>query len=293
MVNKSKKKRAEKLPQKTAWPWQMVQLCLLAAFITVIYRNELSVLSLIRNSEQSFGSVSLIHTMLSSLPNYYVPGQNWLLVWPFFLVFLSLLFLKSWRWRWYFLGCTGFLTSLLLLADLVYYDFFSSLITVSSLKGVHQLWDVRSSITASFPVRNALLMCGPFILFAVAGEILQRYAAVHFYQRKSSFLFEKTLAVLFFFLALNCYNIAFFFEKHNVEWTLDERNQRTLIVHDLDEKNPRHSGRQQFSPPYDSSATYWAVSFGVINFHLKNLVSELLAPSDSCAEIAAHLLAAP
>jgi len=279
MVNRFKKKRAKQFPQKTAWPWRVAQLCLLAAFITVIYWNELSVLSTIRTGEQSFGSVDLIHTILSGLPNYYVPGQNWLLVWPFLLVSLALLLLKSWRRRWYFLGCAGFLTSLLLLADLVYYGFFSTLITVSSLKGVHQLWDVRSSITASFPVRNALLMCGPFVLFAVAGEILQRYAAVHFYQRKSSFFFEKTLAVLFFLLALNCYNIAFFFEKHNVEWTLDENNQRTLIVHDLDEKNSRRSGRQQFSPPYDSSATYWAVSFGVINFHLKNLVSELLAPS--------------
>ena len=265
--------------KKTTWPWQVVQFCLLAAFVTIIYRNELAVLSLIQNSEQSFGSVPLIHKILSSLPSYAVPGQNWLLAWPFFFISLSLLLLKSWRLRWYFLGCTGFLTSLLLLADMVYYDFFSALITVSSLKGIHQLWDVRSSITASFPVRNALLMCGPFILFAVAGEILQRYAAVHFYRNKSTFFAEKILAVLFFLLALNCYNIAFFFEKHNVEWTLDAHNQRTLIVHDLEEKNPQYSGRQQFSPPYDSSATYWAVSFGVINFHLKNLVSELLSPS--------------
>ncbi len=279
MMNNSAKKHPKGSLETNVWSWQAIQVCLLTAFIAIIYRNELFVLTTIRDSEQSFGSVPLIHSLLSSLPTYYVPGQNWLLVWPFFLVSLSLLLLKSWRWRWYFLGCTGFLTSLLLLADLVYYGFFSSLITVSSLKGIHQLWDVRSSITASFPVQNVLLMCGPFLLFAVAGKILQRYAAVHFYQKKSSFLFEKTLAAFFFLLALNAYNIAFFFEKHNVEWTLDVNNQRTLIVHDLNEKNSHRSGRQQFSPPYDSSATYWAVSFGLINFHLKNLVTELLAPS--------------
>ncbi len=287
MTNNSSEKK-QKTALRRTWLWQIVQFGLLAAFIALIYRNELSILSMIRSSEQSFGSVPLIHNILSSLPSYYILGQNWLLVWPFFLVSLSLLLLKSWRLRWYFLGCTGFFTSLLLLADLIYYNFFSALITVSSFKGIHQLWDVRSSIIASFPTQNAMLMCGPFVLFVLAGEILQRYVAVYFYQKKSSFIFDKTLAVIFFFLALNSYNIAFFFEKHNVEWTLDKNNQRAIIVHDLDEKNPQHSGRQQFSPPYDSSATYWAVSFGIINFHLKNLVTELLAPSGTVRLTAAQ-----
>ncbi|MCI5157373.1 MAG: hypothetical protein D3906_02850 [Candidatus Electrothrix sp. AUS1_2] len=265
------------LLKKNIWLWQITQFVLILLFTFLLYRIELRVTNTILTSEQSFGFVPLFHSYLLQQPTYGVPGQNWLLMWPFFIVSLSLLLLK--QWRWYFLGLVGILSALLLFADVVYFSFFSTPLTVSSLRAAPQLWEVRDSVMAALHGKELLLFCGPFFLFFAWGVLVHRYAGPNYYRNKVVFALDKGLAIVFFLLALNCYKIAFFFELHYVEMFSDERGVYSIVIHESGNRI-QDSGQQPFVLPFDSSPSSWAVFFGVINFHLKDIITELSFSND-------------
>jgi hypothetical protein len=249
--------------------WKLSELILILVFILSLYSFESQLTQYIIQNEYRFGYIKDLHAILFGLKNNFLPCKIWLLMWPCLLVSISLIIFK--RWRWYFIGLMGASTTIFLAADKLNYIALSSLITISSFRVVGQLWDVKNSIKQLLMVED-ILKISFFMLFFIWGAILNRYLNSDLQKNPTAFFIDKVLGILFFILFLNSYNSAFYIEKRNIEWIVDDDNNRKIVIHssneDYDDQNLKD--KQHFSPPFKSSNLDYAVSFGIINFHLKN-----------------------
>jgi phosphoglycerol transferase MdoB-like AlkP superfamily enzyme len=155
------------------------------------------------------------------------------------------------------------LASILFVADKIYYLYFSSLITVQSFSAAGQIWDVRSAINESISLMDLfLIIC--FIIFVFFGILFNKKIVMGLPEGKFAFTIEKTMGILFCLLAIYTYNIAFYIPKRYVSIGSDNimRVSKTKI-HD---NNPMH-----YVPNYLASNIFYANTFGLMNFHIKNL----------------------
>jgi hypothetical protein len=249
--------------------WKSLELLLLLVFIFSLYVFENQVIHYLIKNEYRFGYIKDLHAILLGLKYNFIPCKIWLLMWPCLIVSISLIIFK--RWRWYFLGLMGAATTILLTADKLNYTALSSLITMSSFRVVNQLWDIKTSIRELLTIED-ILKIGFFILFFAWGAIFSKYFDSDLQKNPSAFCIDKVLGILFFVMFLNSYNSAFYIEKRNIEWIVDDDNNRKIIIHSLSEEYDANQwkDKQHFSPPFKSSNLDYAVSFGIINFHLKN-----------------------
>ena len=192
------------------------------------------------------------------------------MAWPCFLVAISLIVFK--KWRWYFIGIAWLVTSLLLIADKLFFIAFSSLITTSSFKIANQAWDIKSSIFKMLTILDLIIVLF-FLVFWFIGFLVNQHLDSGLEKNPKAFFIDKAFGILFFLVALSSFNTAFYLDNHQVEWVLDDNNQKKIIAHSsqAELENSRWRDKQHFRPPFQSSILDYAVSFGIFNFHIKNI----------------------
>ena len=265
LAGMKEKEDRKKLTSSPAW-WQAIQFVLLCIFVLQLYAQEGHVLQTIAEEALSTDTEQTARQLEQMQPAF-LPGQFWRLVWPLFCVSIGLLFFS--RWRWYFFGLVGLVSSLFLIADEVYYSFFSSIISHHSFQASHQLWTVRESVTAALPWFD-LLQAALFLGFVVYGVIQNRTITKKF-QGHSSMLFpDKGLALVALLLALYA---AFLGYRIPLSHYRDAQNGGA--------DNTAAASIEHFVPNFMSSNKDFARSFGVFNFHLKDFAEALFhSPSE-------------
>ena len=237
---------------------QGVQLLLLVAFLWTLHRQEMTVIGAISPEPRPQLETFFI-AYLDSLFFSFLPDQLWRQFWPFALISFAFLFLK--RARWYFLAVTGFLTSVLLISDQIFFGFFSTLISVSNLSVLHQLWDVKSSVF-SFWEHQYWIYLLVFSALGGWGYLVGRkgWTKIGFKQ----IVFEKSLAAVLGLAALYAGFIAFYIPTSDLRISPGGQIIR------------RDQSPVSFSPLYRTSNISSAATFGVSNYHIKDLTQNLI-----------------
>jgi lipoteichoic acid synthase len=238
--------------------WECFQFFLFLIYLLLFYIHEMNAAHFLG---QDNPQVVSIHLFLNSLQLAFLPDFFFFLFLPIILISISLIVFK--KGRWVFLALCGMLISILLVADNKYYLYFSTLITTQSFSAAGQIWDVRSAIFESITFSDLLsVVC--FIIFVFFGILINRKITMGLPEGKIAFTIEKIMGILFFLLAIYTYNIAFYIPKRYVMIGTDNvmRVSKTKI-HD---KNTMH-----YIPNYQASNYFYASTFGLMNFHIKNL----------------------
>jgi lipoteichoic acid synthase len=190
-------------------------------------------------------------------PGTYPPSLLWQLLWPIGLIATSLLF-PPWM-RWIFLGITGCASILVLAADSAYFAFFGTVTSMFMYTSLHQLVDVRDSVSNLISLQRLL----PAILFLPlfglgVWNVLRRKPA------KQETLLPRgdwsnnprawTALLLVTNLTMGCiaWNIPIYEKTH-------------------------HLGRENWIKPSEHwNSTYsrssYASTFGVFNYHVMDLI---------------------
>lgn len=247
------------LTASRAWMLWGAEALLSLLFLWLLYRQEAAVLQRLAGQEPLPLAMG-IHQFLQGLQVSWIPGQLWLLTWPLLCLALAMILMN--RLRWYFLTLVGLCSSLLLTADEVYHQFFSSVLSLNSLLILNQMWDVRGSISHSLPYAR-LAYAAIFLLLACFGRLRNRYQETNLSKTPGRYAADKLLGVLFFLLALYAAFIAFYIPSRYVVFDLNG----DLTIYDY----PPKKG-DSYVPLYETSHKDFAVIFGLYNFHLKNVV---------------------
>src|SRR6056297_131090 len=203
--------------------WKGMEIAFLFLFIFGMYYLEIELIKYIFYHENKFGYLSTVYAFLSDLETNFLPFKMWFLAWPYFIVAISLIVFK--KWRWYFIGIAWLMTSTLLVADKLFYIGFSSLITTSTFKIANQVWDIKSSIFSMLTLFD-LIMVLFFLVFWFIGFLVNRHLDSGLEKSPIAFFVDKALGILFFLVALSSFNTAFYLDNHQVEWVLDNNNQK-------------------------------------------------------------------
>ena len=246
-----------------ALKWQTVQICFIFLFLLILYFQENRIIeAIIKPGMQWRG----IRTFLNAMQFPVLPDAFFLLVLPLIIVSISLLLFK--KWRFYFLAISGALLAALLSADRIYYAFFTSIIKVQSFSAAGQLGDVRSAIFEAIQLTD-LAYISSFGIFIVFGRYYNKKVSMGLSRNKSAFLMDKTLSIVFFLLSVYCYNIAFYIPQRYVLMDTTDNLQ-------VSETKIKSASPTTFIPMFKSSDVDFAATFGVVNFHMKNLVDNFI-----------------
>jgi len=243
--------------------WQAVQICFLSLFLIILYLQENRIIETINKTNAQWRG---IRSFLNGMQAPILPDAFFILVLPLLLVSVSLLLFK--RWRFYFLAISGALLAVLLSADRIYYSFFTSIITVQSFSAAGQIGDVKTAIFESIQSVD-LIYIFSFIIFILFGRYYNNKISMSLSENKSVFLVDKTLSVLFFLLAVYCYNIAFFIPQRYVKFGTDGIMQ-------ISETKSKISSPTNFIPMFKSSDVDYAATFGLVNFHVKDFFNNII-----------------
>ena len=233
----------------------------MVVFVALVYQQESWLIGIL--AQEPSGIQKAIEEFLLAKQLMLLPGKAWLLAWPLGLAALAYLIFN--RGRWYFLALAGWFSFLILLADRLYYHYFSSVITTSTMKAIHQTWDIRSSLWAVLPV-SELLLSLVFALFGLFGFLQNRWVRISLKESPNFFLTEKTLGLFLVILSAHSAYLAYYIPNRHVSFDF----QRNLTIHD-----EKPEGAVGLVPKYQSSHRDFAVTFGVFNFHLYDLISSL------------------
>ncbi len=244
-----------------AWGWRCVFIGLYLLLVFSLYHQEGRLLAKI-TAETDTRLLDAVQNFLMTRTWPFLPGHAWRLVVPFSVIGLGLLL--PFRWRWPFFGGCGALLTLLLLADRVYFDFFSAIISLDSFKAAHQLWDVRTSLRAVFAFSDVLLLL-LYVLIGSTGWLAAKFKVPHLSSRFAPWL-DRSMAVLFFVLAYHCGKVAFFFPS--------------IQEHAEAKAHTEQPGQAEvaFVLSFFSSQRDFATFFGLFNFHLHDVWNAIKAP---------------
>ena len=242
--------------------WEMIQFLFFFCFLSFIYFCELSVVNYI--GETNF-RIRVIQNFLNELQFFALPDFFFFLFFPLMLISISLIVFKNWRW--YFLALSGLMISMLLIADKIYYSYFTSVITTESFSIAGQAWDVKSAIIKSITINDIfnIFIFGIFILFGIVYNKKMRMGLA---ESKITFAADKIAGILFCLLAIYCYNIAFYLPKRYVIIGSDH-------IMRISEEKIEYDGVMNYIPTYDASYKNFAQTFGIINFHVKNFTNTI------------------
>ena len=190
---------------------------------------------------------------LPVLPTYF-----WQCCWTLFLLACGFLFFT--RKRWVFLSAMGAATALVLMADRIYYHFFSSVISVSALGAAHQLWDVKHSVWGALDPLWVLAILA-FSAFAGFGWLINRRTDLTM-ANLTQYTADKVTGLVLAALAFYAFHVAYYIPGRE----LVQRADGSLTIYD---RKPANLG-VRFTVPYQSSYRRFATTFGIYNFHLYN-----------------------
>ena len=131
---------------------QTVQLFLVFLFVVLLYEQEKIVLREITSNYAPW-LIDQLKENLLSVKKIYQPAEFWRFLWPFLCV--SVFMLLPQKIRWYFLGITGIISSVYLVANRIYDAFFTSVISLYSFKALPFVWSVKGSVAASLTIKES------------------------------------------------------------------------------------------------------------------------------------------
>ncbi len=231
-------------------------------FWQILFSMEVSLLGTIFENEDKFQNS--IHQFLSGLQYPFLPQYFFISFFPLFILSVSFILFK--KWRWYFISLFGILLSSLIIADKIYYSFFSSFISVNSLASIGNVWGVKSSILEAIKPNDYIIIL-VFFAFAIFGVIYNKNISSSLSDNPSIFISDKILGIVIFLLAIYCYNIAFYIPKRYVEFSKFDSHYVLQVS-----TKPIKSESQPFIPLFNTSNKHFAVAFGLINFHIQNII---------------------
>ena len=260
-------------PAHKAVLWGLLQLLVLALFIGLVYKNETDLLAHIRFLGNTGWAGSIANFFARQQWWLFGDIKSWLLGIPLMTAVIGFVVFK--RWRWFYFMVVGIALSLLIIADRVYFDCFHSLIPAARISAATTLWDVRASVFHLLkPADLAAIL--PFLLLGAFGVIVNRNVNFQFQHNKAGFWFDKGIGILLFFVAMQCFSLAYYFEKHPIKIRLSEGKIVAQFV--TAQKTPKTSGaRFNFSAPHENSSVDYAICFGALNFHARDFASFLMA----------------
>ena len=238
--------------------WEIIQVLFCMLFLALFYLQEMAATRFIG---QNYTQVQIIHNFLNSLQFLLLPDFFFFLFVPLILISFGYIIFK--KWRWFFLSFSGALISVLYVADRIYCSFFSSLITIRSLSAAGQVWAVKSAILASIMPKDVLFILA-FCVFIFFGVLYNKKIKMGLPEGKLAFTIDKIIGILIFVLAIYAYNIAFYIPKRYV--TIGDDHVIRISETKIEGKGMWHS-----IPIYETSNRSYADSFGLLNFHFKNL----------------------
>ncbi len=235
---------------------QLVQLALLALFFFLLLHQELEVWKQIaplpRPALETRFRLSLELMQLAILPDRF-----WHMFWPLSCISLALLIFD--RWKWYALAVMGLLSSLLLIADRMHDDFFSTLVSLAGLRAGGQLWTVRSSVFSSLDLADFIYTLF-FAMLMGYGFFLNKRKMIKPAIKMKNFIADKSLSVIIGILALYSGYLAFYFPLNRFKMD----HMGNLVSED--------ASNRAFTPPYATSNKNFATTFGIFNQHIKDVV---------------------
>lgn len=183
-----------------------------------------------------------------------IPYLMWQLLWP--LASIALALLMPIRPRIVFLGLVGFLWSLVVIGDAAYYRFFGSVTSLVSAGSAHQLLDVSDSVIDILDPKDAFFPIA-FLVLTITALLPRRLlvgpaSPASFESRKVAF---RWVAGLFVVMGLAARFTPIFEDTH-------------------------HLGREKWVWPAEHwgskySFTTYATTFGLYNYHLRDLFKSL------------------
>jgi len=242
--------------------WECLQLFFFFFFLFLLFLQEVSATRFLGvNNHQLLG----IHRFLNELQSPLLPDFFFFLFFPLMLISVSLIIFK--KWRWFFLAFSGAVISIFIIADKMYYTFFSSVITTASFSAAGQIWDVKSAVFEVLTLTDIfyIVSFGIFILF---GIVYNQKMRMGLSESKLTFTIDKIVGILFCLLAIYCYNIAFYIPKRYVKITPDH-------IMRLSEKETHYDVMGYFIPNHEASDKVYAATFGITNFHIKNFTDAI------------------
>jgi len=245
--------------------WKTLQLSFMCFFIYLVYSQETAALRHISYNEMSLDKLMILKT-LYNMKSKVLPGEFWRLVWPMIIVSISLIVFK--KWRWYFITIIGFISSLLLIANKIHFDFFTSIISSSSFVMAHQLWDVRSSIVNVIKLED-IGNVAIFSVFIIVGILFNKFTVSDIKNNSPAFYLDKLIGIIFFLLALYSFHLSLYIPTSHV--VFDDKGVLVISKNAI-KKNTKNGITHRVLPAYRSSSVGYASTFGLFNYQIKDLM---------------------
>jgi phosphoglycerol transferase MdoB-like AlkP superfamily enzyme len=233
----------------------------------------------------------LITGYLHRLTGFLLPGQFWRLFWALSIAAAGMIFFD--KWRWYFLAVAGMFSSLILIANMIYYDFFTSIITVSSLSIANHLPGVWSCIMSMFRTKY-ILMILVFLIFIVVGILMNKYHDASLNTNLPSFVVDKVVGIACALLAFYSFSIGFHLDTKEVLYK-KINGQPKLFIFSKNDPASEKEKHDLIAPRYLTSPRGYALTFGMYNFYFKDMIDSFIgtpiAPlrNDAVVKIAKQL----
>lgn len=242
--------------------WQAFQLVFAALFLGMLHGREGALLAVLTDARAAASILQTDHWM-RAFAGGWLPGTYWRLAWPFWCLCFAFLFFS--RRRWYVIALLGGLSSLALVADRIYHDFFASVIAISGFQAIDQVWAMRASVLASLRPADFFNLAA-FLLFAGFGWVLNRRMSLDLTLNPRFFALDKLWAVLYFVAGLLALRTAFALPNRYLD-----RQASVPAVTAADGA----TAIEDFVPIFLSSNKELATHFGVFNFHLRDAFDSL------------------
>src|SRR6056297_3361191 len=168
---------------KKTFRWQICQVLFILIYVITFYIQELLLLEHISAGQGV--QQRAIQEFMSRMQGNLLPDYFFLLFLPLFLVALSLIVFK--KWRWYFLSLSALLITALLISDRLYYDFFSTVITQHSFAAINQVVSIKSSVYGALSITDVFSLIWCLIFFGF-GFIYNRHLDGSLEKNKSAFI---------------------------------------------------------------------------------------------------------
>ncbi len=231
--------------------WQALQLVVLLALITLLYKYEKGLLPLFYGGEHNNEFVTNDQILLSNqLPG--LPGKLWKAFPVLLIISLALMCLD--RLRHYALALAGLGFALLMIGDRIYFQFFTSLLSWQSLDASHQTWAIKNSIISELEPHDGYLLLG-VLLVGVFGYFYNRALNPGFKTNPKAFVADRILGLLMLIVAFHCGLNAF-------EIPIATRSSHL---------QSNENGTKFELAAHVTSSVSFAVQFGLFNYHLDNL----------------------
>ncbi|MFC1844611.1 LTA synthase family protein [Thermodesulfobacteriota bacterium] len=226
---------------------QTVQFFLVFLFVFLLYEQEKIVLREITSNYAPW-LIDQLKENLLGIKKIYQPAEFWRFLWPFLCVAIFMLLPQ--KIRWYFLGITGIISSVYLVANRIYDSFFTSVISVYSFKALPFLWSVKGSVAASLTIKESLFILS-FLVFFIYGFIFNRFLYIK--QNRKMILLNGLFAAIFILFSFQSWQVAFHYYVHPDMAAVRLKQQKEGV------------------PFFEASDKGFACGFGLFNFLLMDV----------------------